>query len=209
MECITCQELFSASLDGEVTVDELAAVSRHLEQCRSCRAFAEEAQVLHRQVRASHARAVPDLTARLVATSAPEAPSDRRLRMLRGVLLLVAAAQLALAIPVFLSGDVHGMPLHHTRHMGALQLALAVGFASVAVRPRIAVAGFLPLATALVVMGSALAIADTLSGHTTATHEATHLAALVGLAAAWLIGASFRPRPLRPSRRHGRLEVVA
>jgi predicted anti-sigma-YlaC factor YlaD len=115
-----------------------------------------------------------------------------------------------LAIPTLLWGNDHGIPLHHAHHMGALQLALAVGFASVAIRPRIALAGFLPLATALVVLGGALAIADIITGHTTAPHEASHLAAIVGLAAAWLIESSFRPmRPLRPSRRQGRLEVAA
>src|SRR5262245_19685200 len=210
MECATCQELFSASLDGETTVDELAVVSRHLEGCRKCRAFADEAQALHHRMRTSRAVVVPDSSARLVRTTALGAPSTRRLLLLRAMLLLVAGAQLVLAVPTLLSPSDDGIPLHHAHHMGALQLALAVGFASVAIRPRIALAGFLPLATALVVFGSALAITDIVTGHTTAAHEATHIAALVGLAAAWLIESSYRPwRPLRSSRRHGHLEVAA
>jgi predicted anti-sigma-YlaC factor YlaD len=207
MECANCQELFSASLDGEVSVDELAGVSRHLEQCVSCREWADEAQALHRRMRVGAAPAIPDLTARLLHTTLPAAPPNRRLRLLRAVLVLVALAQLALATPTLFFGGNHELAPHHAHHMGALQLALAVGFLSVAVRARIALAGFLPLATVLVVAGAALALADSADGHTPTLHEATHLAALVGLATAWLIQSSLRP--FRPSGRRTRFELAA
>jgi predicted anti-sigma-YlaC factor YlaD len=207
MDCATCQELFSASLDGEISVDELARVSRHLDQCARCREWADEAQALHRRLRVGAAPAIPDLTARLVRTTSPAAPPNRRLRILRAVLVLVALAQLALATPTLFFGGHHELAPQHAHHMGALQLALVAGFLSVAVRPRIALAGFLPLATVLVVAGAALALAGSADGHAPTLHEATHLAALLGLATAWLIQSSIRP--FRPSGRRTRLELAA
>lgn len=210
MECMACQELFSASLDGEIGIDQLTVVSRHLERCGACRSFADQAQRLHRRLRVSSAPGVPDLTDRVVHRIAPDAPPDRRLRMLRGVLLLVAATQLGLAVPTLFLGSEDGLPMHLTHHMGALQLALAVGFASVAIRPRIALAGFLPLATALVLTGSVLAVVDIIRGETTVMHETAHIAALIGLVAAWMIESSFRPlHPLRSARHsHRGLEAA-
>jgi predicted anti-sigma-YlaC factor YlaD len=198
MECNTCQEMLSASLDDELGAEEHAAMLDHLDQCAACQAFADAARDLQRRVRVSPAPAVPDLTGPVMRAVKPSAPSERRLLALRGILVAAALAQLALAAPSLLFGTGDGLPVHQAHHMGAFQLALAVGFAWVALRPRLALAGFLPIATVLVLAGAFRSITDTMHGHTTLANESTHLIAFAGLLAAWLMSTLTRPARRRP-----------
>jgi predicted anti-sigma-YlaC factor YlaD len=194
MRCRLARELFSATLDGESTDVERAAVDAHLATCGPCRRHAVDVLSLHRHVRVAPAPAVPDLTARVVArTELPEAPG----RIAAGARLLLAASAVLLVVvglPEVLATGHHD---HAAHHLAAFDVAVGLGFGWVAWRPGRALAGFLPVATALVVMCLAVTFVD---GRAT-LNATSHAIAVAGLAAAWLLESPVArsPRPtLRP-----------
>lgn len=196
MRCDTARTAISARLDGEdlgVGPSDLAA---HLEHCTSCRAFARDAESVHRDVRLAHAPAVPDLTAPILASIGSERLSPGvHERTLRITLVVVAVAMIIAALPALVLGDDAGLPVHAARHIGSFDLALAVGFLFAAWRPS-RVAGLLPVVTALVACLVATSLLDVLDGRTGAVGETQHAVEVVGLVAAWLLA-----HPLRPRRR--------
>ena len=203
---MTCQEIISAALDGEATALPVSTTHEHLANCPACREFADTATTLHRFVRVAPATPVPDLTARILAATAEDAPvRSRRQTVLRVIVAAVALIELGYAIPALLFGDGPGAPMHAARHLGAFDLGLAVGFAWVALRPRNTLSGFLPIATALVVACVSASIIDIVHGESMLIHEINHAAAIVGLAGAWLLGA----REHRPHRTDRQLRLAA
>ena len=201
MRCNTARTAISARLDGEELGVDPSDLAGHLERCTACRAFARDAESMHRDVRLARAPAVPDLTAPILASIGsdhrPFSPHERALRV---TLALVALVMIVAAVPPLVLGDDAGLPVHAARHVGSFDLALAVGFLFAAWRPS-RVAGLLPVVTALVACLVGTSLLDVLDGRTGAVTEAQHAVEVVGLAAAWLLA-----HPLRP-RRRARLSI--
>jgi predicted anti-sigma-YlaC factor YlaD len=196
MHCDTARTAISAGLDGEEPGVDPAELAGHLEHCTACRAFAREAESMHRDVRLAGAPSVPDLTAPILASigadSRPHAAHERALRV---TLAIVATVMIIAAVPALVLGDDAGMPVHAARHVGSFDLALAIGFLFAAWRPS-RLPGLLPVVTALVACLVGTSVLDVLDGRTGALTEVQHVVEVVGLGAAWLL-----THPIRPSRR--------
>jgi predicted anti-sigma-YlaC factor YlaD len=196
MECDTARTAISARLDGEDLGVDPVDLAGHLERCTACRAFARDAELMHREVRLARAPSVPDLTAPILASIGSESPSHTaHERALRATLAIVAGVMIVAALPALLLGDDAGVPVHAARHIGSFDLALAVGFLFAAWRPS-RISGLLPVVTALVACLVATSVLDVFDGSTGALTEVQHAVEVVGLAAAWLLA-----HPLRPRRR--------
>ena len=196
MDCDIARTAISAQLDGENLGVEAVDLDDHLERCTSCRAFARDAESMHRGVRLARAPSVPDLTAPILASIGSESPPHvTHKRALRATLAIVAGVMIVAALPALLLGDDAGLPVHAARHIGSFDLALAVGFLFAAWRPS-RLPGLLPVATALVACLVATSVLDVLDGSTAALTEVQHAVEVVGLAAAWLLA-----HPLQPRRR--------
>jgi predicted anti-sigma-YlaC factor YlaD len=197
------RQVLSARLDGEdpgldeAGIDE-ASVYAHLAQCAPCRVFAHRAEQLHRAVRLSPAPEIPDLTSAILTAIGNE-PRHEELagasfgthdpetqRVLRWVLVAIAVAQIAIALPALLFGADAGLPVHTARHIGSFDVALAVGFLFAAWRPS-RIPGLLPVVVALVVCLAGSSLLDVAAGNTAALGEAQHLTDFVGLAVVWLL----------------------
>jgi predicted anti-sigma-YlaC factor YlaD len=193
MDCRFYREAISARIDGEDAGLESTAVDAHLAGCPACTTWAQAAMLVTRTARVTPAQPVPDLSGAIMTALAAKA--DHRSRREResaspvGVarlgLLLVALAQLCLAVPAFL-GDDAGAPIHIAHEQGSWFLALAVGLLVVAWRPGRA-AAMLPLVGALVVALVATMAADIAAGRTQATAEAPHGLAVLGLGLLWVL----------------------
>jgi predicted anti-sigma-YlaC factor YlaD len=171
MDCDTAQSAISARLDGEDLGVDPVDLGDHLERCTACRAFARDAEAMHREVRLARAPSVPDLTSPILASIGSDngyAPHERALRV---TLAIVASVMIVAALPAFLLGD------------------------DAAWRPS-RLPGLLPVVTALVACLLATSVLDVLDGSTAALTEVQHAVEVVGLAAAWLLA-----HPLQPRRR--------
>jgi predicted anti-sigma-YlaC factor YlaD len=197
MHCNTARAAISARLDGEDAQVDPADLAGHVERCTACRAFAREAEAMHRDVRLARAPEVPDLTAPILASIGAESrrPLAVHERALRVTLAVVAGVMIVAALPALVLGDDAGLPVHAARHVGSFDLALAVGFLFAAWRPS-RLPGLLPVVTALVACLVGTSVLDVLDGRTGALTEVQHAVEVVGLAAAWLLA-----HPLRPGRR--------
>ena len=196
MRCHTARTAISARLDGEELGVDPPDLADHLERCAGCRAFAHDAESMHRDVRLARAPAVPDLTASILASiGSDDRPSHAHEKILRITLAVVAVVMIVAAVPALVLGDDAGLPVHAARHVGSFDLALAIGFLFAAWRPS-RVAGLLPVVTALVACLVGTSLLDVLDGRTGALGETQHAVEVVGLAAAWLLA-----HPLRPRRR--------
>jgi hypothetical protein len=122
-----------------------------------------------------------DLTGRVLA-AVPQAPARRRLRQpLRGALLAVALAQLAITVPLLVLGHDPEAGTHAAHELGSFDLALAIAFAVGAIRP--ALSAGLVWTCGIAAAGLAgTAIADLIGGQTFGADEAQHLVAVAGAA---------------------------
>jgi predicted anti-sigma-YlaC factor YlaD len=191
MDCEQARLFVSVSLDGESFGDEELRLHEHLSACAACRRFAGDAEALHRLVRVAPAEPVSDLTAAILAgAQLPEAA--RPGRALRLGLVAIALVQVLLSLPTLFGGAVH------TQHLAAFDLALAIGFLWVAAHPRRALAGFLPIGTALVVFCAGLSLSDAVSGNGETARAVTHSIAVLGMIGAWLLEAQTHRRANAP-----------
>jgi predicted anti-sigma-YlaC factor YlaD len=200
MTCERIQVALSARLDGEDPQLPTTALDEHVAGCAGCRAWLAGAQRVDRALRPP--ADVPDLTAEVLASvaadrSAREAAAASaargRRQILRVAVAVAAVAQLALAVPVLLSGlGVAGDP-HTSREMASFDIALAVGFALAAWRPQRARA-FVPVAFVLAACLAATSVLDMANASTAMIHEAGHLAAVAQAALLWGLGRA-TPRP--------------
>jgi predicted anti-sigma-YlaC factor YlaD len=188
MDCQIARTLLSASLDGETRPAEELTLGDHLGACPACRAYAADARSLHRIVRVAPAEMVPDLTAEILAATAPPATDSASGRGLRLGLVAIAVVQILIALPGLLS------PAEHTSHLAAFDLALAAGFCWVAARPTRALSGFLPIATVLVVLCAGLAVTDAARGYGETFRAVAHSLAVLGIISAWLLEAQTHRR---------------
>jgi len=198
MQCEFYREVCSARLDGAASELEANALDAHLAGCPDCRAWAAEATKVTALARLAPADRVPDLTARIMAAapvsrpgsvSGPAslpgpAPAIRPVPVARLGLVMVALAQLAIAVPALLGNDA-GAPVHIAREQGSWALALAVGLLFAAWRPARA-DGILPVLGVLVACLAATTTLDVVAGRAAASGEAPHALAGLGLVLLWL-----------------------
>jgi predicted anti-sigma-YlaC factor YlaD len=197
--CAPARETLSAHLDGEDGPLPLAEARRHTDGCVPCERYGASLTAVTRRVRVAPADAVPDLTAPILAALADDraAAPVRRLTDVRVLVGLAGAVQLLLALPVLLG--VTAPALHLGRELGALELALGVGFLLAAYQPHRA-AGVLPVAVAAVAVVAVGAAVDLLAGRAAVVAELGHLTELVGVAALWVLTRRLPDEPaLRPA----------
>ena len=193
--CAQVRESLSAWLDGERASLAERVVLDHLGGCDRCAAVASRMEEVHRLSRVSPAVEVPDLTSGILTALASDRSGarDRRRRELRLLVGFAGAAQLLLALP-FLVGLL-GSGQHVGRDLGALQVALGVGFVVAALQPFRAV-GLLPVAAVVAVSVVVLGVVDVATGQAAWLVELTHLSELIGVLALWALS---RTEPETPA----------
>ena len=184
LRCADAREAVSARHDGEPSPIDIEVVDQHLDGCEACARYAGQLGVVSRRARVAAAESVPDLTEPILARVAAAQPAGRRVRELRWLVGLAGLVQVAVAVPALL-GTI-GVDQHLGRDLGALQLALAVGFLLAAWQPARAI-GVLPVAAVVAVVAVVTAGIDVAAGAATLTAELTHLSEVVGVLALWAL----------------------
>jgi predicted anti-sigma-YlaC factor YlaD len=186
MDCDTVHEVMSARIDGEdprIGAPPWSAgdLEEHLASCVACREWQQRAHAVTRRVRLGGAFLDHDLASRVLA-AAPAAEPMRRLRLAqRGALVALALAQFAIAAPMLFLGHDRDAGVHAAHELGSFNMALAVGFAVGAIRPRLSAGLAWP--SGMAAIGLVItAIADLISGQAIGSDEALHLVALAGAA---------------------------
>ncbi len=179
MQCDTFREAISARIDGEDPGLPEGALNAHLDACADCRAWQQHAHEVTRRARLGGSFPGHDLTARVLA-AVPDASTGRRRRFTRRAGLgAVAAAQLAITVPLLLLGHDHDAGTHATHELGSFDLSLAVAFAVGAIRPALAAGLAWPCAIAAAGL-TGTALIDLIGGQTPGADEAQHLVAVAG-----------------------------
>ena len=167
-DCRTCREAVSARLDGEDPGWPARRIDQHLATCIECVQFADAIQ--HPSYRSTISGATPT---RLVTWA-------------QRALLVIAATLAAVALVSLIAATGE----HATREVAGLELTLAVGMTTVALRPGRARALMPVVATAAAVIAWSTLV-DLAGGATSALTEAHHGLELAG--AAFVIALA-RPR---------------
>ncbi len=179
VSCEVIRESISAALDAESTGLPSDDIDRHLAGCDACRAWQEAAHEVTRQFRLQAAEdlaSVPaPLRADVVGTASRRRPSQ--VVVARAALVAAGIAQLLVTSRLLLSGDIDSF-----RDLGALEVALGVGYLVAAALPRRA-AGMRSIVGTAALLLVASALLDLVHHRTTAFDEAPHLIAVAG----WLL----------------------
>jgi predicted anti-sigma-YlaC factor YlaD len=196
MGCATWREALSARVDGESLGLDAALLDAHVAGCADCRAYDAGLSRLHRMVRVAPADTVPDRTAEILA-AALKRPSWRPhlVLLLRWLLVLIAAAEMGMSSPEFLSR------WHTGGELGTWGIATAIGFLSVAARPQRA-GGMFPMLACAAVLTTYVSTRDVADGATFMSREWPHSLLLAGvavLAMIWRITPESQPGPRRSS----------
>lgn len=194
--CSRYREWLSAYADGEESRVSAAELEAHLGLCPGCARWFADAQAVSRRARLQSAEDVPDLSHAILSAAATQRREQPfAVQVARAGLVAVAAFQLALALPVLLSGsngttDGMAMGLHVAHESGAWNLGLAIAFLTAAVRPRSA-AALLPTVGVLATTFLVITLGDLAAGRVTMERGVTHVLMLVGsaLLATLVIGA--------------------
>jgi predicted anti-sigma-YlaC factor YlaD len=191
MECDRVREAISARIDGEDPGVPDGPIEAHLATCADCRGWQQRAHAMTRRARLGGRFLEQDLTARVLAAIPPEPARRRRVAWgggraawgggmaRRTGLAAVAAAQLAITIPLLILGHDHDAGLHAAHELGSFDLALAIAFAVGAVRPALSAGLAWPCAIAAAGLAGT-AIVDLIAGQTFGADEAQHLVAVAG-----------------------------
>jgi predicted anti-sigma-YlaC factor YlaD len=184
MECETAREAISALLDGEPSGLAQSELDAHLADCAACRSWREQAHTVTRMGRLAAVEPAPRPVDELIEALERSRPGPRfpSLGLARIGLIAVAAAQLAITAPMLLLGHDREAPIHVAHEIGALDVALAVGFLVAAWRPARAT-GMRTLVGAAAALLVITAILDLLAGRTAVGEEAPHLLSVGG----WLL----------------------
>ena len=112
MDCDTFRAAISTQIDGEAPWLPPDALATHLAGCPACRDWQRRAHTVTRRVRLGGAFLDHDLAPRVLA-AVPIARDRGRLRLARrGLLIVLALAQLAIAGPMLFLGHDHDAGLH-------------------------------------------------------------------------------------------------
>lgn len=192
----------SARLDHEDPGLPAELLDGHLAGCPACVGWLAGAERVTRAFRLRSV-AVPDLTEPILAAviadrrAEPGAAHARR-QILRVAVGAAALIQLILAVQTLVGAGVAGGALHASREMASFDVALAVGFALVAVRPARARA-FLPVAFVLAACLAITSGVDLAASTTVLAHEVGHLFVVVQAGLLWALGRDTAEPPARPA----------
>ncbi|HTU75140.1 MAG TPA: hypothetical protein VMG38_16610 [Trebonia sp.] len=179
MRCDRCRAAISARIDGEDLGLPDDVLDAHLRACAGCRAWQQRAHAVTRRARLGGVFLDHDLTAQVLAAVPATTTSRRREAGQRAGLALVAAAQLAITVPLLLLGQDHDAGRHAAHELGSFDLALAIAFAVGAIRPALSAGLAWPCAIAAGGL-TGTAIIDLIGGQTPGADEAQHLVAVAG-----------------------------
>jgi predicted anti-sigma-YlaC factor YlaD len=180
MDCDTIRVAISTQIDGEVPWLPADVLETHLAGCPACVDWQRRAHTMTRRVRLGGAFLDHDLTPGVLA-AVPVARDRTRLRLARRCLLIaLALAQVAIAVPMLLGHDREA-GVHAAHELGSFNLALAIAFAVGAIRPRLSAGLAWPCAIAAGGLVTT-AIIDLIGGQAIGADEAQHLVALAGAA---------------------------
>ncbi len=181
MRCDRIREAISAGIDGEGPGVPAGVLDDHLAVCEACRGWQQQAHAVTRRARLGGPFLDHDLAHQVVAAGSP-APAGRRRRLTqRTGLIIAAAAQLVITVPLLVLGHDHDAGVHAAHELGSFNLALAIAFAVGAVRP--ALSAGLAWACGVAAAGlTVTAILDLFAGQTLGADEAQHLIAVAGAA---------------------------
>lgn len=194
VSCTNYRESISAQLDGEQPVVDERAIEAHLADCTDCAAWATTARGLVAPMRMMPAPA-PQLTESILrAVSTTRARTPFAALVARCGLLAVGIIQAVLGMSVLVTGSgAMNAPEHIAHESGAFNLAIAVAFLTVVVRPRYA-AAFLPMVGVLVGVLTVVCASDLISGQVMVSRVLTHLMMLAGLGLLATLTLVGRPR---------------
>ena len=179
-------------MDGEAESVDAQSVDDHLAGCAQCRAWQQQALQATRTIRVRPAVPTPDLTAAILAAAAagrtdPAAPAQARApgQLWRWLLGFTAFVQINLALSELLGVSHMGMTLsrdseHLFNESTAWNLALGIGFAVAAARPRWA-AGLLPTLGVFLAVLAAVSVVDVVDGNADLTRVGSHVVVLIGM----------------------------
>jgi predicted anti-sigma-YlaC factor YlaD len=181
MDCDTIRVAISTQIDGEVPWLPAGVLETHLAGCPACLDWQRRAHTATRRVRLGGAFLDHDLAPGVLA-AVPVARGRGRLRLARrGLLIALALAQCAIALPMLFLGHDHDAGLHAAHELGSFNLALAIAFAVGAIRPRLSAGLAWPCGIAAGGLVTT-AIIDLIGGQALGADEAQHLIALAGAA---------------------------
>lgn len=200
MRCDRYREAASARLDGEPVGMSETNLDDHLQRCPDCARWSAQATALTRQLRLAPVD-VPDLVPAIMSGAVlPTRQVLRRRLVLRVVLGVVAAAQLAIAVPALLDDGLGlAVSAHIAHESAAFDVAVGVAFLAAAFVPRRA-AGLVPLLATFVLVLAVLSVHDIAAGEVPAVHELIHVATVAGLALLILLDRAERALPPRRAR---------
>jgi len=194
MGCQNWRDALSARVDGEPLGLDEALLDAHVAGCADCRQYAASLARLHRMVRVAPADVVPDRTEEiLAAVTGRRLPRVGVVLVLRWVLVLIAATEMGMSMPEFLSR------WHTGGELGTWGIATAIGFLSVAARPQRA-AGMFPMLACAAALTTYVSTRDVADGATFMSREWPHgllLSGVVVLALIWRHTPESEPGPRR------------
>lgn len=189
MHCERCRIALSALLDGEDPGVDATAVDAHLAGCVACRAQERRLADLHRLTRVRQAEAVPDLSAAIMASLAPNTnPHDAVLGWLRSGIVFIGVLLVGLSTALLLANDVA-----NPAHLAAWDLAFGGALLFAALQPDRA-RGLLPMAALLVGSMTLASVIEINDGHDPTHGLVFHVAELAGVVLLALL-ARHRRRP--------------
>lgn len=157
----------------------MEAVRRHIDDgCAGCARFEALSAATMREMRVAPVDVVPDQTGAILARVG--SLGRRRLELARGILVGLAAVELASGVGHFANGGAHS-----TRDAAAFSIALAFGLLVAAIRPVLAV-GILPIVVVLAATSMIGGFVDVASGRIPLSSETHHLLELSAAAALWI-----------------------
>ena len=165
MQCDRFREAVSARIDGEDPGLPDSALDAHLGACADCRAWQQRAHAVTRRARLGGLFLDHDLTPGVLAAVPAAATRRGRGFTQRAALAAVAAAQLAITVPLLLLGHDHDAGTHAAHELGSFDLSLAIAFAVGAVRPALAAGLAWPCAIAAAGL-TGTAVVDLIGGQT-------------------------------------------
>lgn len=187
--CDSVRHALSAALDGETSRDQ-ADLDRHVAGCAACRAWVARVGLVAAATRDAVPLDAPDLTGPILAGYRAARRRVEPDPWLRWSLVLVAAVQLAVALPGLLAFGT-GVVAHAHRDLGAWDTAFAIGLLYAARRPDRAT-GLVPFAVALAGVLTVTSTGDIVAGRVPGLAELPHALALFGLGLLWNMT---HPRP--------------
>ncbi len=181
MDCEIAQETFSADLDGEAPLEEVAAALGHASRCLPCQRARREMGALHLALREAPVPRSPDYATLVVAESRSSFKVRRGLARL--ALAMVAIFLLVDALPGIWTTSG---PAHLEHHLAIWSFTFALVLMIVALRPSLSRV-VRPVATVFALAMIAVAILDAIRGETPMLAEWHHLLELTGVFLIWVI----------------------